>query len=263
MSIPFLDQAAFVTGAAQGLGKAIAHRVAREGANVIVADIDGAAASATAVEIAEYSGRRTLALALDVTDDRQVAEGMRRAVSVFGRLDLVVANAGIVSSGDATLFDAAAWRRVLAVNLFGYFFVARHSVPIMRRQRRGVILQINSISGKRGSYRNSAYCASKAAGIGLTQSLALEVADAGVRVNSICPGHLLDSPLWTDRLFRQYAERYQITEAEVRRRYLEAAPLRRSCTYDDVCNVVVMLASDQGAYLTGQAINVTGGQQME
>jgi sorbitol-6-phosphate 2-dehydrogenase len=123
--------------------------------------------------------------------------------------------------------------------------------------------QNNSISGKRGSFGNGAYCASKAAGIGLTQSLALELAEYGVRVNAICPGHLLESPLWVNWLYRQYAARFQITEAEVRRRYLDAVPLRRPCTYEDVCNLLMFLASDQASYMTGQVINVNGGQEMQ
>lgn len=132
----------------------------------------------------------------------------------------------------------------------------------MKAQRRGVIIQINSISGKRGSFGNGAHCASKAAGIGLTQSLALELAEYGIRVNAICPGHLFDSPLWVNSLYKQYAARFGISEAEVRQKYIDATPMRRPCTYNDVCNVLLFLASDQASYMTGQAINVTGGQEM-
>jgi sorbitol-6-phosphate 2-dehydrogenase len=128
-----------------------------------------------------------------------------------------------------------------------------------------VIIEINSKSGKRGSFKNSAYAASKSGGIGLTQSIALELAEFGVRVNAICPGNLLDSPLWTEgpnSLFKQYARKWGITEEEVRKKYVGQVPMQRGCTYDDVCNVVVFLASDQASYMTGQAINVTGGQVM-
>jgi sorbitol-6-phosphate 2-dehydrogenase len=123
-------------------------------------------------------------------------------------------------------------------------------------------LQINSKSGKKGSFRNSAYAASKFGGIGLTQSLALDLAPFGVRVNAICPGNLLDSPLWQDSLYEQYARRLNLTPEEVRRKYTEQVPLGRGCSYEDVANVVVFLASDEAAYMTGQAINVTGGQEM-
>ena len=144
----------------------------------------------------------------------------------------------------------------------GYFLGARAAARVMKEQRRGVIIQINSKSGKKGSFRNSAYASSKFGGIGLTQSIALELAPYGVRVNAVCPGNLLDSPLWQESLYEQYARRWGITVEEVRRRYEEQVPLGRGCTYDDVCNVVVFLASDQSSYMTGQAINVTGGQEM-
>jgi len=133
---------------------------------------------------------------------------------------------------------------------------------VMKRQRGGVIIQVNSKSGKTGSYRNSAYAASKFGGIGLTQSLALELAEYGVRVNAVCPGNLLDSSLWVGSLYAQYAERWGITEEEVRQRYVDQVPMKRGCTYDDVTNLIVFLASDQAGYMTGQAINVTGGQEM-
>ena len=138
----------------------------------------------------------------------------------------------------------------------------KHAARVMKTQRSGVILQINSKSGKKGSYKNPAYAASKFAGIGLTQSLALEMAEYGVRVNAICPGNLLDSPLWTESLFKQYARNQGITEEQVRQKYIDQVPLGRGCTYDDVCNVAVFLASDQASYMTGQAVNVTGGQEM-
>ncbi len=132
----------------------------------------------------------------------------------------------------------------------------------MKAQGSGVIVQINSKSGKKGSFKNSAYAASKFGGIGLTQSLALELAEHGVRVNAVCPGNLLDSPLWSDSLYAQYAARLGITEEEVRQRYVDQVPMKRGCTYQDVTNAIVFLASDQASYMTGQAINVTGGQEM-
>jgi sorbitol-6-phosphate 2-dehydrogenase len=151
---------------------------------------------------------------------------------------------------------------VIEVNLVGYFLAAKHAARVMKEQGSGVIIQINSKSGKKGSYRNSAYAASKFGGIGLTQSIALELAEYGVRVNSVCPGNLLDSPLWVESLYAQYAQRLGITEEEVRQRYVDQVPMKRGCTYQDVTNVVVFLATEQSSYMTGQAINVTGGQEM-
>ena len=148
------------------------------------------------------------------------------------------------------------------VNLTGYFLCAKYAAAVMKRQKSGVIIQINSKSGKKGSFKNGAYAASKFGGIGLTQSIALELAEYGVRVNAICPGNLLDSPLWVGSLYEQYSKRLGVSEEEVRQRYIDQVPMRRGCTYDDVTNVLVFLASDQSSYMTGQAINVTGGQEM-
>lgn len=257
-----VDKIAIVTGAAQGLGQALAERLAQEGAHVVVADINDEAAQTTAKAIAEKHGVRALALHADVTDLAQVEAMVDRTVEAFGRLDIVISNAGILFSGAITEIDPARWRQVIEVNLVGYFHVARAAARVMIPQKSGVIIQINSKSGKRGSYKNSAYASSKFGGIGLTQSLALELAEHGIRVNAICPGNLLDSPLWVGSLYSQYAKRWGITEEEVRARYIAQVPMGRGCTYEDVANVMVFLASDQSSYMTGQAINVTGGQEM-
>ena len=130
-------------------------------------------------------------------------------------------------------------------------------------------IQINSKSGKKGSAANSAYAASKFGGIGLVQSVALEMAPHGIRCNAICPGNLLDSPLWTDPakgLFVQYLNAGKVpgakTVADVRQAYVNQVPMKRGCTYDDICNAVVFLGSDASSYITGIALSVTGGQEM-
>lgn len=256
------ERIAVVTGGAQGLGAAIALRLAREGCSVAVADLNGEQAQQTAADIRAQTGQHARAFAVDVTDEEQVRALIAGTVAHYGRLDILVANAGIVLSGPIEEFDADQWRKVIDVNLNGYFLCAKHAAAVMKEQHSGAIIQINSKSGKKGSFKNAAYAASKFGGIGLTQSIALELAEFGVRVNAVCPGNLLDSPLWVDSLYRQYAERLGISEAEVRQRYVDQVPMRRGCTYEDVCNAVVFLASDQSSYMTGQAINVTGGQEM-
>jgi len=256
------DRIALVTGGAQGLGEAICLRLAREGAHVVVADLNLERAEQVAAEIVAQTGRRALAVRVDVTDEGQVEGMVRRTLDEFGRLDVLVSNAGILIAEGVDEFPADKWRAVIEVNLVGYFLCAKHAARVMKAQKSGAIIQINSKSGKHGSYKSSAYAASKFGGIGLTQSVALELAEYGVRVNAICPGNLLDSPLWVDSLYKQYAKKWGITEEEVRQKYVEQVPMRRGCTYEDVCNVVVFLASDQASYMTGQAINVTGGQGM-
>jgi sorbitol-6-phosphate 2-dehydrogenase len=256
------DRIALVTGGAQGLGQAICLRLAQEGCHVVVADIKLEQCEATAEQIVQETGRQARAVRMDVTDEAAVQAGFAQAVETFGRLDICVANAGILIAEEITEFAAEKWRAVMNVNLFGFFLTAREAARIMKPQGKGAIIQINSKSGKKGSFKNSAYAASKFGGIGLTQSIALDLAESGVRVNAICPGNLLDSPLWVDSLYKQYAKKLGITEAEVRQRYIDQVPMKRGCTYADVCNVVVFLASDQSGYMTGQAINVTGGQEM-
>jgi sorbitol-6-phosphate 2-dehydrogenase len=265
MDKQLLDRVALVTGGGQGLGEAICWRLAREGCHVVVADINIENAQKVARAIDAETDRRTLAVQVDVTKEDQVSSMINQVVEEFGRLDILVANAGILIAEEISEFPADKWLAVIMVNLYGYFLCAKHAAKVMKAQGKGVIIEINSKSGKKGSYKNSAYAASKFGGIGLTQSIALDLAEHGVRVNAVCPGNLLDSPLWTqgpNSLFKQYARKWGISEEEVRQKYIDQVPMKRSCTYDDVCNVVVFLASDQSSYMTGQAINVTGGQEM-
>ena len=256
------DRVAIVTGGAQGLGEAICLRLAQEGAHVVVADLNPEGARKAAANVVAQTGRRAISAQVDVTDEGQVQEMVDLTVQEFGRLDILVSNAGVLAAQPIDEFSAEQWRLVIEVNLVGYFLCAKHAARVMKEQRSGTIIQINSKSGKKGSYKNSAYAASKFGGLGLTQSIALELAEYDVRANAICPGNLLDSPLWVNSLYAQYAEKWGISEKEVRQKYVDQVPMKRGCTYDDVTNVVVFLASDQSSYMTGQAINVTGGQEM-
>jgi len=256
------NKAAIITGAGQGLGEAIARRLAKEGAKVAIADVDYAHAKKVAGEIKRRYRRKALAIQTDVTNGNNVAAMVKEVVKEFGRIDILVSNAGILKAYDITAFPEEAWRQVIEVNLVGYFLCAKEVAKVMKKQRSGVIIQINSKSGKKGSFRNSAYAASKFGGIGLTQSIALDLAPYGVRVNAVCPGNLLDSPLWMDSLYEQYAKKWGITKKEVRKKYISQVPLGRGCSYEDITNVIVFLASEEASYMTGQAINVTGGQEM-
>jgi len=269
MSAQFQDRIAIVTGGAQGLGQAIAQRLAREGCHVIIADVNESGVHAAAAAIAQETGRRVLGVKVDVTQEAEVQALFERALREFGRVDVVVASAAILIAEPIAEADAEKWRAVLNVNLFGYFLTTKHACRLMQRQRSGSIIQINSKSGKKGSAANSAYAAAKFGGIGHTQSVALEMAPFNVRCNAICPGNLLDSPLWTHPekgLFVQYLRAGKVPGAkaieDVRRAYIQQVPMKRGCTYQDVCNAVVFLASDQSAYITGISLSVTGGQEM-
>ena len=256
------DRVAIVTGGGQGLGRAICLRLAKEGCHVVIADIQENGINETIKLIKQTNGKRAYGITTDITNEVQVIKMVNTAVSCFDKLDIMVSNAGILKSEAVEDFPADQWKKVIEVNLYGYFLCIKHPARVMKKQRNGIIIQINSKSGKKGSFKNSAYAASKFGGVGLTQSAALELAEFNVRVNTICPGNMLDSPLWVDSLFKQYARNRDMTEEEVRQYYINQVPMKRGCTYDDVCNVLVFLASDQSSYMTGQALNVTGGQQM-
>jgi sorbitol-6-phosphate 2-dehydrogenase len=241
------NKTAIVTGGGQGLGAAMCERLAREGARVVAADIKGTDTK------------------VDVTNEAEV----KALFDMVGHVDIVVSNAAILIAEPIAEADAEKWRAVMNVNLFGNFLVMKHACRAMKAQRSGSIIQINSKSGKKGSAANSAYAASKFGGIGLVQSVALEMAPHNVRVNAICPGNLLDSPLWTDPekgLFMQYLKAGKVPGAksveDVRQAYVNQVPMKRGCTYDDISNAVVFLASDASSYITGIALSVTGGQEM-
>ena len=262
MSQLLKGKSAIVTGGAQGLGRAISMRLAQEGCNVVVADINADGINETVGEIENQFEVDKFGITADITKEDQVANLVDETVSRFGKLDIMVSNAGILIANPIENFPADKWMKVIEVNLYGYFLCTKHAARVMKPQKSGCIIQINSKSGKKGSYKNSAYAASKFGGIGLTQSAALELAEFGVRVNAICPGNLLDSPLWVDSLFEQYARTRGMTKEEVRQYYINQVPMKRGCRYEDVCNVLVFLVSNQSSYMTGQAINVTGGQEM-
>jgi len=254
------DQVAIITGGAQGLGEALAHRLDAEGCKLVVADINIDAAEKVAAGLKD-----AIAVKVDVSNEQQVEAMVDATVSKYGRLDLLVSNAAILIAKPVIDFPGEQWRKMMDVNLVGYFLCSKAAARVMIPNRKGNIIQINSKSGKKGSYKNSAYAAAKFGGIGFTQSLALELAEYGIRVNSICPGNLLNSPLWNEgpnSLFKQYARNQGITEEQVRQKYLNQVPLGRSCEYEDIANAMVFLASDEASYMTGQAINVTGGQEM-
>jgi sorbitol-6-phosphate 2-dehydrogenase len=240
-----------VTGAAQGLGAAICERLTKERARVVPADIRG------------------LDISVDVTKEADMAGLFDRTVKEFGRVDIVVANAAILIAEPIAEADAEKWRAVMNVNLFGNFLTMKHACRVMKPNKSGSIIQINSKSGKKGSAANSAYAATKFGGIGLVQSVALEMAPHAIRCNAICPGNLLDSPLWADPikgLFVQYLKAGKVPGAKnvenVRQAYVNQVPMNRGCSYDDICNALVFLASDASAYITGIALSVTGGQEM-
>ncbi len=262
MTMRLTDRKAVITGSAQGIGLAIADRMAAEGADVALLDLNLAAAEAAAADIAERSGRKAVAVAVNVTDEESVEKAMKEAAEKLGGLDLLVNNAGVLKSSFLTEFPKKDWDFVLGVNLTGAFLCVKHAAAIMLdNKQKGSMVVISSRSGKRGGLWNHAYCASKFGVIGMAQCAALDLAPHGIRINCICPGNALDTPLWKD-LAVQYAKKYNETPEQVLDRYRKRVPLGRGCDVEDIANLAVFLASEDSSYMTGQAVNLTGGEIM-
>lgn len=256
-NINLQGKVAVVTGASQGLGEALALRLDAEGCKVAVLDVNIEGATSVASKLKD-----AIAIKVDVTKFEDCENAAKEVLEKWGVVDILVSNAAVLKSGDIYSLTPEAFKFVTDINLNGYFNIVKAFAPAMLERKCGSIIQINSKSGRKGSSKNGAYASSKFGGVGLTQSFALEFADRNVRVNCICPGNLLNSPLWVNSLFKQYAINQGITEEEVRIKYLNQVPMKRSCEYIDIENAMVFLASDYASYMTGQAINVTGGQQM-
>ena len=263
-----------ITGAAQGLGRAIASQMAADGAFVVCADLNGDGAMATAAEICAQRGARVaLGIRCDVGSGEDFASAVAQTVRAFGGIDVFINNAGIVRSGSLETMTEADFALSVKVNYTAYFLGVQAVSQIMKVQRQyGAreifdIVQINSKSGLEGSNKNFAYAGSKAGGIGLTKSFALELAPYGIKVNAVCPGNYLNGPLWSDPekgLFVQYLTAGKVpgatTVEEVRSYYESKVPLGRGCEEADVVRAVYYCVEQ--AYETGQALPVTGGQIM-
>lgn len=263
-----------ITGAAQGFGEGIARAVAAQGGYVIAADMNLEGAKTVATSLCEaYGEGAASAVQVNVAEETSVRQMVSEAVAQYGGLDVMVSCAGILIAGDLSMLTLEQFEKVTKVNYTGYYLCAKHAAAVMKRQRAADaqtmadIIEINSKSGLEGSKANFAYAGSKFGGIGLTQSFALELAPYGVKVNAICPGNLLDGPLWSDPergLFKQYLDAGKVpgakTVADVRRFYEAKVPLGRGCLVEDVARAIFYLVEQQ--YETGQALPVTGGQVM-
>jgi NAD(P)-dependent dehydrogenase (short-subunit alcohol dehydrogenase family) len=251
---------ALVTGAAGGIGRAVAEAMARAGASVALADLAGAVDDA-AREVAGATGARTLAVRLDVADADATRAAAERVARELGEADIVVANAGILALHPAVDTPLATWRRVLEVNLTGAFLTA--TTFARRLQARGAggrIIFTSSLFGLRGGRENAAYSASKFGMIGLMQCMAAELAPDRILVNAVCPGQM-DTAMLRD-LFRERAALRGVTEEQARGALEARIPLGRLGAMDELAGTYVWLASDLSRYVTGQSIAVDGGWQV-
>ena len=263
-----------VTGAAQGFGEGIARELIREGANIVVADLNEVTGEQTAAAFNTLCrSNRAIFVKTNVAEIESVKALVRETVLQFGALDCFISNAGVARAGDLETLTPETFEFVTKINYHAFFYCAKVASHVMKVQTArdpeyfGDIIQVNSKSGLVGSKANYAYAGSKFGGIGLTQSFALELAPFRIKVNAICPGNYLDGPLWSDPvkgLFIQYLNAGKVpgakTVADVRAYYLSKVPMGKGCNPEDVCKAILYAIDQTGE--TGQAIPVTGGQVM-
>ncbi|MDD5097697.1 MAG: 3-oxoacyl-[acyl-carrier-protein] reductase [Candidatus Omnitrophica bacterium] len=242
------DKVALVTGGARGIGQAIALTFAKEGADIVVADVNLEIASKTALEI-EGLGRKALALEMDVTNYEKVEEGINKILDKMGKVDILVNNAGITKDNLVLRMSQAEWDAVINVNLKGTFNCIKAVSRPMVKQRSGRIISIASIIGLMGNPGQANYAASKAGIIALTKTIAKELASRNINANAIAPG------------FIQTEMTAKLPE-DIKKKMLEAIPLAKLGTPQDVANLCLFLASDESSYITGQVITIDGGMVM-
>ncbi|CDR13165.1 SDR family NAD(P)-dependent oxidoreductase [Streptomyces iranensis] len=246
---------ALITGGASGVGRAVARELHQRSHRVFLLDIQVDAAEGVARELSA-DGASAIAWKADVTDEYAVATAVEEAVRVWGRLDAVVNCAG-AATGSAPLTDTTSelWQRTLAVNLMGPVHASRAAIPFLRSDG-GAIVNVSSVAGVRARAELTAYCAAKAALVSLTQSLALELASDGIRVNCVAPG-ALETPMFD--AFSRPGE----SPAEVRRRYVNGIPLGRLGTAEDIAHAVTFLTDGvRSSFVTGQVFVIDGGRAL-
>jgi 3-oxoacyl-[acyl-carrier protein] reductase len=252
-------QVGIVTGGGRGIGRATALELARMGADIVVAELDRVAADRTAAEVKNL-GRRAAAVPTDVTSPADRAKMVERARSEFGRIDVLVNNAGIYRAASTLEISEEHWDAVLSINAKALFFVSQAVLPTMIAQKSGSIVSLASMAGKLGSVTNLPYNASKAAVISITKSLALAHAADGIRVNCVCPG-FVETDMWTV-VSGEISKLMGLTVEEFNKRRLAQVPLGRMERPEDVASVVGFLSSPRAGYMTGQALSVDGGLVM-
>ena len=255
--MPQTARTALVTGAGAGIGRAIALRLAADGCDIGVIDLDEAAAEETAALVRKL-GRQACAAMGNVARRDSVQAAVARVAEALGPIDVLVNNAGILRTAKFLDVTDEDWRQTMSVNLDSVFYCCQAVLPAMLARRAGCIVNMSSWTGKKGVPNHTAYSATKAAVIALTQSLAGEMAEHGIRVNAVCPGTIVDTGMRTEAEALNKAQGLPDVDTRVK----TLIPMRRAGLPADVAGVVAFLVSDDAAYMTGQAINITGGLWM-
>jgi 3-hydroxybutyrate dehydrogenase len=255
------DKVAIITGAASGIGKEIAIVFAREGAKVAIADLDKKAADATAKEI-DPTGKRAIGVAMDVTKEEQVDAGTAEVIKTFGRVDVLISNAGIQIVAPIVDFEFAKWKKLLSIHLDGAFLTTRAALRQMYKQGSGSVIYMGSVHSKEASVLKAPYVTAKHGLIGLAKVVAKEGAAHGVRANVICPG-FVRTPL-VEKQIPEQAKELGISEQEVIKNVmLKETVDGEFTTVDDVAETALFLASFGSNALTGQSIVVSHGWFMQ
>lgn len=255
------DTVAIVTGGSRGIGRGIALALAKEGTNVVVADLPSErAAMDETKKLIEAEGVQAHLVDCDVRVEAQTVALVKEAIDRFGKIDILVNNAGVISVAPVAMMSEEAWDRVIDVNLKGTFLCSKAVAPHMMERRSGRIINLSSMAGRRGNPGLAHYCTSKWGIIGFTQSLALELGALGITVNAVCPG-VVDSAMWRDHLIPAIAmAQGEPSEAAWESFVRDRIALGRPQTVEDIGEAVVYLCRAEN--VTGEAINVTGGAEL-
>jgi 3-oxoacyl-[acyl-carrier protein] reductase len=243
------DKVAIITGGAQGIGRAIAEKLADEGAKIIIVDVMEEAAKKTADEISKDKNVETLSLKTDVSSSQETEQMVKKTVEKFLKIDIMINNAGITRDNLLIRMSDDEWDKVIAINLKGVFNCSKAAAKIMMKQRAGKIVNIASVVGLMGNAGQANYSASKGGVIALTKTMARELASRNINVNAVAPGFIKTA--MTEKL-----------SDEQKKKLTELIPLARLGEAQDVANIVAFLCTDESSYITGEVISVNGGMYM-
>ena len=255
MQIEFKGKVVLITGAAGAIGKGIARKMKSAGAELFITDLKKEMVDALCKENA-YRG-----LAADVTKEEQVEAVVKKAIEAYGTIDILINVAGIIGTSAVEEITESDWDQMFDVNCKGTFLFTKYVVPHLKGKMGGKIINFSSKSGKTGSALMSHYCAAKGAIIAFTQALAFELAPYNINVNCLCPGITDHTGVW-DTCSEGYIVDMKLPREKVVEKFTAKIPLGRLAEVEDVASVTVFLASEGADYMTGQAINVTGGREM-